>query len=634
MDNGSNISKYDSYDGLRTACMNAANAATLITIVLDNSKIIYDPYYNAKKGCKAVAIKLNFKGITVTDEVLRSLAPDRIPKEIVTEEFNATVENLKDNESKRLKDSAEADKKVDMANVFFDLLNVHLTTIVASGGLDKHSGGSGEVIHALSLLLEVPESVIKCATAPSKGITEYRGKIIEDEPAGNDQTAQLVQGSIQHSYPWFEDWIMGNAQEADPNQHPRTMTMAYNSALSLVISEIMARKRLVLPKEGLKISHRKKDRPTYLIDVENFRDNRPTPTWDAMLRRMPEPMRIDFMVWFAKVFDGGDTDKRALWLVSEGGSGTTTLVNVLVEMFSSLVVRCPYSEKNMNAHSTSALTSSRLMFLPEMSLRRFLEIRDIKSIVGGDPIEINIKNGSIYTYQAKLKLLVFSNCTPIIRLENEAEKARALVITMRKITEQIGSRKAMDVMKEEFWSFLRKCRNAEWVMCNGSMPPAIDDSTYSLCSREGQKLSKYMDNFITEYCICSMSTTIKKFIENNVLVTGEDGDSFTLAKFLKELRSHYKTTIGEVLTFGAGTLELKKAKEELQVYVTNNGLKSLGAGRKISKALLKEDDVSSENEETSIIEDVYVFPTEEPSLSEEFLKMDFPVTWMADSLDI
>ena len=97
------------------------------------------------------------------------------------------------------------------------------------------------------------------------------------------------------------------------------------------------------------------------------------------------------------------------FLFGDGGTGKSTVADLLVSLVGDENTMAIQLEELENAHLRSQLVGKQLYMASELTSKSFKHIGLIKSIVGGDPVSVDVKYGPIFTFRPTGRFVMTSN---------------------------------------------------------------------------------------------------------------------------------------------------------------------------------------------------------------------------------
>jgi P4 family phage/plasmid primase-like protien len=150
------------------------------------------------------------------------------------------------------------------------------------------------------------------------------------------------------------------------------------------------------------------------------------PTWDLFLSQVVED-DVDkklILLYLAYCLLSHDYKwESALYIYGEGANGKGTLAKSFKEMFSKPTFTAISSlEKNFGL---MGLIGGNFWWANE-SDNKYINTEDLKRIISGEPVEIDIKHNKPETHQFKMKVMITANEIPL--LKKYADKRRFIVV--------------------------------------------------------------------------------------------------------------------------------------------------------------------------------------------------------------
>jgi len=219
------------------------------------------------------------------------------------------------------------------------------------------------------------------------------------------------------------------------------------------------------------------------------------PTWDEFLARCTFPETIKAYIW--SIFEPSNFGRQALWLQGEGGDGKSTVLRVLADFMGTkhtLVIGIGTYDSDFFFGSAYG---KRLALYPDCKNLSVLRKERIKSLVGKDVVHINAKYEKPFSAQIYSKLIVGSNWMPQINFNDDSERTRLLICTVKSYADEFGDQSFEPNLRTELPSFLLTCEKAYQEQCPKGMnlivPPSMREIIKSQCAAlDGVLLQKFI----------------------------------------------------------------------------------------------------------------------------------------------
>lgn len=195
----------------------------------------------------------------------------------------------------------------------------------------------------------------------------------------------------------------------------------------------------------------------------------PTPAWDSWFEKFEEHECDIISAYIWSVFDITREHNEILWIFDDGGTGKSTFIDALTDIFNKVVYMAPghnsvacspnglhhqINDKYFNAQ----IYDKRLLIVPECRNDRFIEESIIHSISGKDSIPVEQKYEKVFSYKPKLRLFIMSNVWPKVDSDQENETRRLIPIRSKsdyKLEKEIKNFR--ELLVSEYVNFLKKC---------------------------------------------------------------------------------------------------------------------------------------------------------------------------------
>lgn len=236
----------------------------------------------------------------------------------------------------------------------------------------------------------------------------------------------------------------------------------------------------------------------------------PTPNWDSFLSRIDYPEIFKAYIW--SVFEPKNKGRQVLWIRGEGQDGKSTVVNAIANFLGHDHTFSMSLKTLNNDFFTGMAFGKRLAVYMDCKNLQLLRSSEIKSIVSGDTVDINIKHQQQFSAKIHCRLIVLSNYSPSITYNDASERSRLLFLTVKSFEgRELGDPNFEPNLIAEMGHFLYKCREAYAALCpnHGEMivPPEMDASIKINCSGLDADI---IEQFIEEMLEFGSGKEIKK----------------------------------------------------------------------------------------------------------------------------
>ena len=135
------------------------------------------------------------------------------------------------------------------------------------------------------------------------------------------------------------------------------------------------------------------------------------PLWMEVLERIQpdEDQRLLLQEMFGYCLVPAINYHVFFFLYGDGGTGKSTVADLLVSLVGDENTMALQLEELENAHLRSQLVGKQLYMAAELTAKSFKHIGLIKSIVGGDPVSVDVKYGPIFTFRPTGRFVMTSN---------------------------------------------------------------------------------------------------------------------------------------------------------------------------------------------------------------------------------
>lgn len=231
------------------------------------------------------------------------------------------------------------------------------------------------------------------------------------------------------------------------------------------------------------------------IDLTNLPDDEETPAWVELSHRYTDDEWDVLKAFIYSIFNMRNTSRQALVIYDQGHSGKSCLFNALQwaigeQNYCTMeALQDPSKDKFFASH----LYGKRLVVVPDCKDPCLLRRGWIHNFTGNDTFSIEFKNRNAFSARCYGKVVVATNTLPQLDTDSNHIKTRLIVLCpkMNEASLEIlaqrdkdgnmvrdengkvllkGDNRFEQRLKDEFWAFLRQCKEAYDRL-------AIDDET-------------------------------------------------------------------------------------------------------------------------------------------------------------
>jgi P4 family phage/plasmid primase-like protien len=176
---------------------------------------------------------------------------------------------------------------------------------------------------------------------------------------------------------------------------------------------------------------------TYRIDCQ-YDPEADCPTWKQMLiDAFPDPLERDLLqevLGAALMRNKPKNLMRALVLVGPSNSGKSNILNGMSELFTKHPNATSFKMMESSVHGTMEFLKPLPWVLHEaFDQSSWQQASDVKAILSGDPISINVKQGAITQHRFKFPVFWGANGAPQFKESSKAMENRMLIIRCKKV---------------------------------------------------------------------------------------------------------------------------------------------------------------------------------------------------------
>lgn len=305
-----------------------------------------------------------------------------------------------------------------------------------------------------------------------------------------------------------------------------------------------------------------------LVDVED----KPTPSWDAWCRRMTEDEADVFKAFVWSVFDANNSGRQMLYIIDEGYSGKSKVLEAIASCLGKDLTRALNKDSLNNQFGMSKVWNRRLVFIGDVKSKTLIRSQAMHSITGGDPVDVEYKGKNSFSYKPSCKVIAAGNINLEIDVKARNEATRVLPIAVNFTIEQMVQEGivALDAdgkplfdangtpkfvgdggwgkrLKEEFWSFLKKCREPYERLCPTGTDIIIPDVCAETLASFDEDSADFYEDIITKVLTITKdeSDYVKSLdLQKRVVdaISRESVSGLDFAGFKEFLRRRYNLT--------------------------------------------------------------------------------------------
>ena len=268
----------------------------------------------------------------------------------------------------------------------------------------------------------------------------------------------------------------------------------------------------------------------------------PTKAWDEFTERLDYPKAFKAFIW--SIFDINNRGRQCCWIRGEGHDGKTSVAGALTRFIGRDHVAALKKEESIDRFFLSQFEDKRFGVFGECNNRNLLSTGIIKSIISGEVLSVEHKYQNKYTKHIYAKLLIMSNYSPQINMEDRSEISRLLYLHLSAPKQVGGDNTFEDRLVEEMPNFLYKCREAYRQECeNGNdinVPEGMAENIQIFCTSNDSDLFANFANdcldFGPEYetKLQDMRNALAAYMSKNWSGNKVDFAMDRLEKFLKK----------------------------------------------------------------------------------------------------
>ncbi len=159
--------------------------------------------------------------------------------------------------------------------------------------------------------------------------------------------------------------------------------------------------------------------------------NIPTPFWDALTKRMSDPMT--FKMWVGSLFFEKAYRQQYLYIQGDGGDGKGCISRFLEKIFAHEYFGLQEPPKNQ--FFGTAFEDKKIVCFTDLRKPEFLQSSTVMGITGGDTLQLEKKYKDIGNKKVLARILFLSNLPPVVSMTAH-DLRRILYILIEKLPEE------------------------------------------------------------------------------------------------------------------------------------------------------------------------------------------------------
>jgi hypothetical protein len=222
------------------------------------------------------------------------------------------------------------------------------------------------------------------------------------------------------------------------------------------------------------------------------------PTWDQFLCRLSHPETFKAYVW--SIFEPSNETRQVLWLQGSGNDGKSSVINAIADFYGRHAVLSLGDTFADSPFFYGSAYGKQFAIYMDCNNTQIIRHNRIKSLTGGDTVEINEKFQTAFSARIYAKLIVSSNFNPSIDINEAAERTRLLLIRVYPLkNNELGDSKFAPGLQAEIGHFLYSCKVAYASQCPTGMnlivpPDMAEDIEASCTSDETNSLDEFLQS--------------------------------------------------------------------------------------------------------------------------------------------
>ncbi len=224
----------------------------------------------------------------------------------------------------------------------------------------------------------------------------------------------------------------------------------------------------------------------------------PTPAWDEFLQRLDYP--DVFMSWVWSCFDPDCYIRQVMWLRGAGNDGKSAVMRSLCSIYGQKYSAALKANAESQNWFFSDVYGKGLVMYGDVQNVHLINNVQIKSLTGGDFVQIEGKNVSSFSGRVHSNLIVGSNPMPRINPDDESQRSRLIKLEVMRPGEGTKDVQFEQRLIAEGPAFLARCKSVStaYITEGGtriSLPPDLDAKILRDCVDEQSHL---LDSFIED----------------------------------------------------------------------------------------------------------------------------------------
>lgn len=252
--------------------------------------------------------------------------------------------------------------------------------------------------------------------------------------------------------------------------------------------------------------------------------------WINFENQLPEEYRETWRAQFYGVFNDRNRSRQITLLVDQGQTGKSSVFRAIMQVAKGKFVSTQSKDSSANQFWASAVYGSRLVLFPDTGNTKVTMMTKIKQLTGGDPIPVEYKGQTPFTWVPNVRIWSSSNSLPEIDTLLKHQRSRMLVFPLTPTEDPYVLAEFCDhhyeegnpepvihkdrygdpinlgynydaVLADEFWPYLALCEESYRHLCKNDqdipVPPAMESYIAGGCRAEATTaLSALLDNFL------------------------------------------------------------------------------------------------------------------------------------------
>lgn len=226
----------------------------------------------------------------------------------------------------------------------------------------------------------------------------------------------------------------------------------------------------------------------------------PTPTWDQFTSRLDFADHFKAFVW--SIFEPLNKGRQALYLYGAGFDGKSSAFNAIANVLGDRHTMSIDNEKLKNTQFFYGnVHGKRLVLYPDCKVTSVIRHEVIKSLLGGDKVQVNRKNRDAFNSSVHVKLMIGSNRYPRIDSSDKSERTRLMFLKVQPISDNRGDYLFESNLRAEIGPFLYQCKAAYERLCPThselELPAEMQANIRNECnSSDADSLEDFIDELL------------------------------------------------------------------------------------------------------------------------------------------